>query len=393
MRRLGQHTRSIHALALHGDTLYSAGDGEVRAWPLAGGAPRVLAALDDGPQALAVAPDGAWLAIGTAGGRVLVVGAAGGAPRDVTGESDGIGHGDGNGVVTVAIDARGERIAAGGGNDHVDVRTLDGTITFAGATDKWPHAVAFSPDGARLAIITWDAQLYAPSLDGWRGGRPWQHMLGWLPGPGFGLAWLGADEVVTCGVRDGGHGFVARHRVADGEVAVVREVPHAQHALALAGGRVIAGGNDRAVTGWTLPDLEPRGVFAFFTAPRLERPRLPQFRDYHDASGPDAVFALAAHADGRAFVGSADGAIVELSAAELDAGGVSFDRLSLERSMREVAAEKARVERVTAILERGREDPIGALDALTGEDPALAELLMAQLEAAVRAQLDDDGDA
>jgi len=392
MNQLGRHEGTVHALALapDGRTLYSAGDdGCVRAWP--GG--RVLVELpeDQSPNAIAVAPDGAWLALGSSFGQVLLVHAAGGTPRDVTGEPPGHGHGDGNGVIDVAIDARG-RIAAAGGNEHVDVRDFDGRILWAAQTYKWPFVVRFSPDGKRLAIASWDNQLYLPELSPWSGDLvDLESVDGCLDGPAFALEWTATDELVIGGVTNSADGgYLMRHRVAEQGFAARRQLAAPVHVLARApGDRLLVGDNDGAVTAWSLPDLVGGPTFAFLTAPQLARSRRHLVREFHDPR-PGAVTALAAASDGRVFVGFLDGGLAELEAVEFERGGAFIDQMAMVRTIRDVDAAVAKQHRIAAILERGKTDPLGALSALREEDPALADRLVGMLAAKIRQREGDE---
>ncbi|WP_114375877.1 c-type cytochrome [Elioraea thermophila] len=141
-----------------GSAVVSAGyDGTLRLWPLDGSAPKPLAELGLPLNALAVLPDGT-VAVAGAEGTVSLVARTGGVLRRLEGGAAP--------VITLAVDAAGNRLAAGGIRGSVAIWSLpDGRLlrTLSGpGLPVW--AVAFAPDGVLWTggtdrmVRRWDAE-------------------------------------------------------------------------------------------------------------------------------------------------------------------------------------------------------------------------------------------
>ncbi len=141
-----------------GSGIVSAGyDGTLRLWPLDGSAPKLLAELGLPLNALAVLPDGT-VAVAGAEGAVSLVGRTGGVVRRLEGGAAP--------VITLAANAAGTRLAAGGIRGSVAIWSLpEGRLlrTLSGpGLPVW--AVAFAPDGVLWTggtdrmVRRWDAE-------------------------------------------------------------------------------------------------------------------------------------------------------------------------------------------------------------------------------------------
>lgn len=141
-----------------GSAVVSAGyDGTLRLWPLDGSAPKPLAELGLPLNALAVLPDGT-VAVAGAEGTVSLVAHTGGVVRRLEGGAAPI--------ITLAANAAGTRLAAGGIRGSVAIWSLpEGRLlrTLSGpGLPVW--AVAFAPDGVLWTggtdrmVRRWDAE-------------------------------------------------------------------------------------------------------------------------------------------------------------------------------------------------------------------------------------------
>jgi hypothetical protein len=297
----------------------------------------------DFPSALAVAPQKGCALVGYSNGNLDFRWSWSGKLLPFAGP---FGHS----VADIAVSPCERWVAAGGDNsDWPEVRVYDaaGTEVARLRTYKWVYRVAFSPDGARLAIGTWDGYLYVLGVldairatndarlewaegmaelgsedfrpfDGYNLPYPDWH----LPGlPALACVWEGEHVWVACernphDERDPEQpestGLLHRLHPASGEFTTV-VTSRVMLDLVLLGDHLVGGGLDGAVTVWDkngsvvsempLPVADPSEASECY-------PACVEF----DEAGPNAVFCLAADPDGRrVYVGTAGGRILEFS--------------------------------------------------------------------------------
>ena len=144
---LGPHQYDVNDLAVHGRTAYVASmDGTVRAIDLDGGRELRRWHLGDAATAVAVSPDGAYLAAGGAGGVVCLRRLPGGELLQCLvahrGRISGLG-----------FDPAGRRLGSVSWDGRAALWSLPALASLAALdTGGSANAIAFAPDGARLAI-------------------------------------------------------------------------------------------------------------------------------------------------------------------------------------------------------------------------------------------------
>jgi WD40 repeat protein len=144
---LGPHQYDVGDLAVHDGTAYLASmDGTVRAIDLARGRERARWHLGDGATAVAVSPDGAYLVAGGAHGVVCLRRLPGGELLQCL-----LAH---RGRISgLAVDPAGRRLATSSWDGRAAVWSLPALAAVAEIdTGGSANAIAFAPDGARLAI-------------------------------------------------------------------------------------------------------------------------------------------------------------------------------------------------------------------------------------------------
>ncbi|HEY8141836.1 MAG TPA: PQQ-binding-like beta-propeller repeat protein, partial [Kofleriaceae bacterium] len=144
---LGPHQYDVNGLAIHDGTAYVASmDGTVRAIDLAGGRERARWHLGDGATAVAVSPDGAYLVAGSAHGIVCLRRLPGGELLQCL-----LAH---RGRISgLAVDPAGRRLATSSWDGRAAVWSLPALSAVAEIdTGGSANAIAFAPDGARLAV-------------------------------------------------------------------------------------------------------------------------------------------------------------------------------------------------------------------------------------------------
>lgn len=154
LRRLGEHSGGVLALAWRGGTRQFASsgqDGEVRVWDASGGAPKLILAAPQWSERLAYSGNGRWLAVAT--GRALQVYSADGALHAQLPEAPGV-------IAALAWRPKRSELAAlgnGGGRIHrIDPEPESREFSLSGAclTADW------SPDGRLLAAGMQDGSVH-----------------------------------------------------------------------------------------------------------------------------------------------------------------------------------------------------------------------------------------
>ena len=144
---LGPHEWDVNDLAVHGGTAYLASaDGTVRAIDLARGREAARWHLGDAATAVAVSPDGAYLVAGGKSGIVCLRRLPGGELLQCL-----VAH---RGRISgLEVDPAGRRLASSSWDGGVALWSLPALAALAELdTGGSANAIAFSPDGARLAI-------------------------------------------------------------------------------------------------------------------------------------------------------------------------------------------------------------------------------------------------
>ena len=144
---IGPHQYDVNDLAVHGRTAYLASsDGTVRAIDLDGGRESARWHLGDAATAVAVSPDGGYLAAGGAGGILCLRRLPGGELLQCL-----VAH---RGRISgLAIDPAGRRLASTSWDGGAALWSLPALASLAALeVGGSANAIAFAPDGGRLAI-------------------------------------------------------------------------------------------------------------------------------------------------------------------------------------------------------------------------------------------------
>ncbi len=147
--RVGPHEYDVNDLAVRDHVAYLASsDGTVRSIDLAGGRETARWRLGDAATSVAVSPDGAYLAMGTAKGVVCLRRLAGGELLQCL-----VAHR--SRISGLAFDAAGGRLASASQDGGASVWSVPALAALAALdTGGSANAVAFSPDGDRVAVAT-----------------------------------------------------------------------------------------------------------------------------------------------------------------------------------------------------------------------------------------------
>jgi len=147
--RLGPHEYDVDDLAVHEHVAYLAStDGTVRAIDLASGAEKTRWHLGDAATAVAVSPDGTYVATGTAQGVLCLRRLPGGELLQCLVAHQGR-------IAGVAFDPAGGRLASASSAGGAAVWSVPSLAAVASLdTGGSANAVAFSPDGDRVAVAT-----------------------------------------------------------------------------------------------------------------------------------------------------------------------------------------------------------------------------------------------